>query len=729
MRPAPRSSASLLLFATLLLAAAPGIARAESAAPAPRDVTILRDTWGVPHIFGKTDADAAYGLAYAHAEDDFLTMQQSLIAARGRLASLYGAKAAPNDYMVQLLRIWDFVDAKYETDLSPETRALVEAYAAGATEYGRLHPDEVLADDLLPMTGKDVIAGFVHKLPLFFGLDKTLKEITGPERAREISAPAEAAPAVSFLAPEPDGAPRGSNCFAVAPSRSADGWTRLNINSHQPWEGPVAWYEAHVHSEEGWDMVGGVFPGAPFILHGHNRNLGWAHTVNNPDLVDVYVLRVDPANPDRYQVDGEWKTLETRKARIKVKLLGPLSWTVKRDVLWSIYGPVMRTDHGVYAIRFSNLGDIRYVEQGYRMNKARNFQEWSDAMSLLAMPMFNTAYADREGNIHYVYNGALPVRDEAYDWTKYLPGDTTRTLWTEYLPYSRLPQVHNPASGFVINANGSPFFATAEGENPRPEDFSPTLSIDTFRTNRELRAMKLFGGDTSITHDEFYAYKFDTSYDPGSPVAKLVRRLIEAPAPEDELLRQAVEVLRNWDLNTNLDNTSAALAVLTTFPIARVWEMHEDLSDSVPMDKLWESLRAAANELQRYHGRLDPVWGDVNRLRRGDVDLAIGGAPDVLHAVYGSGPDKGRLTGRAGDSYVLIAEWDKEGRVHSASIHQYGSATLDASSPHYADQAPLLIRHELKQVWMDEADIRKNLEAEYRPGEEPREKDRGFWPW
>lgn len=725
----PRFNLTLLGLGLALLFPLVAVAGEEAAGTDVPDVRILRDTWGVPHIFGKTDADAAYGLAYAHAEDDFLTMQQSLLAARGDLAAIYGRSAAPNDYMVQLLRIWEFIDAGYETDLAPETRALAEAYAAGATHYGELHPDELLSDALLPITGKDIVAGFVHKVPLFFGLDKALQEITGPERVREVSDYEEPGPAAAWMFPETDAAIHGSNTFAVAPSRSADGWTRLNVNSHQPWEGPVAWYEAHVRSEEGWNMVGGVFPGTPFILHGHNPDLGWAHTVNRPDLIDIYVLTIDPEDEYRYEVDGEWKELERDTARIKVKLLGPLSWTFKRETLWSIYGPVMRSDHGTYAIRFANMGDLRYMEQGYRMNKARTFEEWNEAMSMLAMPMFNTIYADRVGNIHFVYNGAIPDRAEGYDWQQYLPGNTTRTLWTDYVPYDELPHVHNPESGFVINCNGSPFFTTVEGQNPDPANFSETMGIDTYITNREMRAMKLFGGDESITREEFYAYKFDMAFDPDSPPAKLVKRILDAPRPEDALMAQAVDVLATWDLQTNPENRAAALGVLTTYPVTRGWQQREDLSDEVPMEELWDALRNAANELQRYHERLDPEWQEVNRLRRGHADLGVGGGPDILHAVYGAGPEEGRLTGRAGDSYVVIAEWDNEGNVHSESIHQYGSATMDETSPHYADQAELFVRREMKPVWLTEEAIRANLELEYRPGEEPREEEGGFWPW
>ncbi|RMF57992.1 MAG: acylase, partial [Calditrichaeota bacterium] len=523
------------------------------------DVRVLRDSWGVPHIFGVTDADVAYGLGYAHAEDDFDTIQKSLLAARGELARFYGKKMAPNDYMVQLLRIWDLVNARYDRDLSPEVRAVCEAYAAGLNRYARLHPDKVLPG-VLPFTGKDVVAGFVHKVPLFFGLHETLKELFEPERKHPVSKRHLAAGGLNPL-----NFPRiyGSNAFAVSPRRSAHGETFLAVNSHQPWEGPVTWYEVHLHSEEGWDMVGGVFPGSPVVMHGHNRNLGWAHTVNKPDLIDVYVLETNPENPNQYRFDGRWLDLEVRTAPIKVKLLGGVTWTVNKEVLWSVYGPVVRRPHGTYAIRYVGMDEVRYVEQWYRMNKARDFSEWLSAMHMQAIPKFNTIYADREGNIYYVYNARLPLRAAGYDWQAYLPGNTSETLWREVLDYDKLPQVLNPASGFVQNCNSTPFQTTIGPENPRPEAYPPTFGIENTMTNRAYRALELFGADTSITEQEFSRYKFDMAYSPRSEVAACVRKILSFPFPDDPLARTAYDVLRKWDLRTNPENTSAALAILT----------------------------------------------------------------------------------------------------------------------------------------------------------------------
>ncbi len=682
----------------------PGLAEVGAA----YDVEILRDTWGVPHVFGKTDADAAYGLAYAHAEDDFGTMQDTLLAARGKLASVYGEDAALNDYMVHLLRIRDVVEAGYP-ELDARTRALCQAYADGLNHYAALHPEDA-RPGLYPARGEDVVAGFVHKAPLFFGLDKVLTTLF----AEEGPGPG---PGAQGRAPDPQAGldeALGSNAFAVAPSRSADGSTYLVVNSHQPWTGPVAWYEAHVHSEEGWDMVGALFPGAPVILHGHNRHLGWAHTVNKPDLIDVYRLEIDPEDPGRYRFDGGWRDLEVREAPIEVSLRGPISWTFEREVLWSVHGPVVRRPNGTYAIRFAGFGDVGAVEQWYRMNKATDAASWQAAVRALAVPMFNIVYADRAGNISYLYSGRLPVRAPGHDWQDMVAGDRSETIWTEYLPFERLPQVHNPAAGFVQSCNSTPFQTTAGAGNPRLDEYASTLGIETHMTNRALRAIELFGGDPSITDAELLAYKFDMTYAADSRMAELVAQVLAAPAPTDPRLVRAVALLGAWDLGTTPESEQAALAILAFTPWLRTY------GQAVNTPTLLDALSEAAQTLETHHGRLDVPWGTVNRLRRGSVNLALGGGPDILHAIDGTLTD-GRLIGRHGDSHMHVVRWDAQGGVTSRSIHQFGAATADPTSPHYADQAPLFAARKLKDLWLDEADIRAHLERAYRPGQEPRD--------
>ena len=683
------------------------------------DVEILRDTYGVPHLFGETDADVAFGLAYAHAEDDFLTIQQGTLAARGQLAAVYGPDAAPNDFMVGALYIWDFVEAQYQSDISLPMKVVLNGYADGLNQYASEHPDEVLPG-LFPIYGIDIVAAFVHKQPLFFGLEGTLGDLFGDERPEEIATRLDN---TSFLFPDPVAA-FGSNVVAVNPDRSANGETFLAINSHQPWNGPVTWYEVHLHSEEGWDAAGGLFPGTPSVLHGHNRNLGWALTVNDPDLVDVYLLEINPDNPDQYRFDGEWRTLSIKQHPIRVKIWGNLYWTVNREVAWSIYGPVIRQDHGTYALRYATMGDIRLVEQFFKLNKAKDFTEWYGVLSEGPLPMFNAGYADKEGNIFYVYNGTIPQRNELYDWQLYLPGNTSETLWQSYVPFEELPQLLNPPSGFIQNANSSPYATTIGEGNPSENDFPQWMGIEDPQTNRALRALSLYGNDESITAEEFIAYKYDNAYDISSDIPA-IREVVTSASWETAELITAATHLAEWDLQTDIENRHAALGVILLYKMNELKGDYEDVSfgashladSTVPPELVTAAFEAAVDHLQTHFGRIDPEWGEVNRLRRGELDLPVSGAPDTLGALYGHLGEDGRIEGNNGDGFIMMVQWDKDGQIHSQSIHQFGSATLDETSPHYADQAPLFAQQQLKPVWLDEADIRENLESSYRPNQ------------
>jgi len=313
--------------------------------------TINRDNWGVPHVHGRSDGDAAFGLAYAHAQDDFRTIQDALVASRGMLGQLYGVKLksirgffdllkgkvtgvkgienVANDYYVHVIGIWDGLDKKYINEVPADVRDVCDGYAAGINLYVKDNP-KAAYKKLYPLQGIDVVAGFMHRTPLFYGIGGVFRKLM-----RAAAEP----PTLIGLGPDEEKDPMqmlASNVIAVAPKRSADGYTRLMVNSHQPWSGPVAWYEAHISSDDGWDMITGLFPGSPVGLVGHNPDLGWSHTVNDPDLIDVYRLTINPDNEDQYWYDGNWRDLEVKKTKIKVKILGPLSWPVKRDLYRSI---------------------------------------------------------------------------------------------------------------------------------------------------------------------------------------------------------------------------------------------------------------------------------------------------------------------------------------------------------------------------------------------------------
>lgn len=668
---------------------------------------IVRDSYGVPHIFGERDADTAFGLAWAHAEDDWQTIETTLLAARGELARHDGQDAAATDYIVRLLRIRETVATRYASELSADTRALLDGYAAGFNAWALDNPSAVRSG-VLPVTGEDVVAGFVLRTPFMYGLDADIAELFAEERQRTISV-GERETAWQLI--DGDNPELGSNAIAVAPSRSTDGATRLIVNSHQPFTGPVAWYEIRLHSEDGWDAAGGTFPGAPLVLHGHNRDLGWAHTVNHPDLADIFVLEVNPENEDQYRLDGEWVDFETDTAELRVRLFGPFSWVFDRELLWSVHGPVIRRPHGTYAIRYSGFDEIRAVEQWYRMNRAGNFADWMAAMEMRAITSLNTVYADREGHIGYLYNARMPLRAEGHDWREYLPGDRSELIWTDYAPYSALPAIIDPAAGFVANSNNTPFRATAPEEDVTPDDYPASFGIEMEMTNRGQRLLAMLNADAAISDDELLAYKYDLYYAPDSPTARLVAEVLAIDLDDDPLMIEAQRVLRDWDFSTGVDNRNAALGVLLA--IKCIVNRHDQRPWTCdPAEALQQSVR----DLMDHHGRLDPRWGDINRHVRGDFDAPVDGGPDILRAIYcgcDSLNEDGRFEGVAGDTYIMAVEWNADGVLRSRAIHQFGSAVLDESSPHYADQADEFVAMALREIPLEMDALMATHTADY----------------
>ena len=672
------------------LAAALLLTATAEAGPKSYDVRIRRDEWGVPHVLGKTDADAAYGLAWAQSEDDFATLQEAVFTARGRLAELQGPSGIESDHLVRLQDVWGAVKRGYNK-IPAEVRGVMEAYAEGANAFAAGHPEKV-APGLLPIRGEDLSASVTYRGPTFYGLDDLFRRTMRPT-AKTTAALEEKLEI-------------GSNGVAVAPGRSADGATRLLVNSHQPYTGPLAWYEAVIESGEGWHVAGGFFPGSPFMLHGHNANLGWASTVNNPDLADVYELKVNPADPDQYRLDGAWKRLEKGWVEIRVKRPDGGFDTVKRELLRSAHGPVVRTDHGVFAIRYAGMGETRQNEQYFAMNKARSLAEWKAAMAKGLLPSINYVYADATGNIGYVHNGRYPVRKAGVDWSGVVPGDRSDLIWTAQLPFAQVPQLWNPKSGWVFNSNNTPFQATDAADNMKPDAYPKTLGLQANMTNRAWRALETYGADVSITEAEFDAYKFDLAYSAKSDLAKGLALLGALDAKDDADLAAAQALFKDWDRRTNVDSRAAPLAVLTVLRLQQS-----------PGQPPLAVLKAVMAELKARFGRIDPTWGEVNRIRRGKVDLPIDGGPDIFRAVYGRPDPDGRLRALAGDTFVMFVSWDKAGRLSSRSIHQFGSATLDETSPHYADQTPLFVAMKTKPVLFTEEQLKGHVARDYRPGE------------
>ena len=659
------------------------------------EVVIHRDKWGVPHIYGSTDEDVAYGLAFAHAEDDFDTIFEILLASRGISASINGKESAPIDYLVGLLKIWESVESNYSM-LSPKIISVCNAYADGINKYIETFPSNKIRH-IYPVKGKDIIAGFTLRTPLMFKLDWYITELMKDEKPN-FSNYSDASTDFSMFA---------SNVFAVSPNRTPDKHTRLAVNSHQPWEGPVTWYEAHVSSNEGWNATGGLFPGSPVILKGYNDNLGWSHTVNKPDLVDIYELEVNPTNSNQYLLDGNWKNFEKVNLPIKIKLFGPINWTFNRDLLYSEHGPVLKTNHGYYAIRYSGMGLTRQVEQWYSMNKAKNLTEFKSAMKMMEIPMFNTVYADKSGNIFYVYNGLIPKRSPNYSWDEILPGNNSSLIWTDYYSFDELPQSTNPASGYLQNCNSTPYLATVGEGNPT-KTLPNNTGIEEYQTNRAFRANELFGSDNSISKNDFYKYKYDTYYSNNSVMAFARDKFISEFSTDDPKLVGALKVLEEWDLGNQKTNTGAAIANLT-------FKLTYDIDDfKYDFKSLKNRFIESVDFLIKEYGKVDIELGQLQVIRRGNLELPLDGGPDVLRAIY-TKMDNNKKVGTGGDCYFQMIEWDTDGKVYAESIHQYGSATLDSTSVHFSDQVEMFANMKMKPSIINFNELKPYIIKSYTP--------------
>ena len=660
--------------------------------------TITRDVFGVPHVHGATDADAAFGLAYAQADDDITNILSTIDLARAGSGLKNGRDGAIADYLIKALEIRELVEERYEEDLSSEVKAVLEGFVAGLNYWMSLNLDRNIKD-YYPVNKVDLVSSFAIQNLFFAGIDSAIKELMNAPKEvseAELDKGGESRIVASLVA--------GSNAFALNSNKTSDGKTRLVINSHQPLDGPVAWYEAHISSDEGWNMMGGLFPGAPFVFVGFNESLGWGMTVNGPDLTDAFKLKINPENKNQYLLDGKWENFDIKNIKLPVKLLGPISWTFNREAKFSEHGLVLETESGSYALKFAGMKEIRQPDQWFRMNKAQNKDQWLEAMKMRAIISFNAVYADKEDNIMLLHNTAGPIRNEAYDWKQPVDGTNSTLIWNEITPFDEIPLLINPNSGWIVSANQDPFRASSLKDNLKRSDFSKTLGIETKMTNRAYRVIEIFDNDKKFTEQDLLDAKFDNEYSKESRSIKYLQNVL-AQEYEDQEFQEAQAVLNAWDLKTDNDNRSAALGVCI---LSEEWRAFMNRIDA-PSSK--EMFKKCIDELNDAFGRVDPLWSEVNMLIRGDLSLPIQGGPDTLRAVYGRPQDDGILKAVAGDGLVVSLSWDSDGNQESQSIHQYGSATQDSSSKHYDDQVQLFVDEKMKPTFFDKLELEKNTES------------------
>lgn len=725
----------LLLIAFIALATWEPFAASPSPAPSGRAYTseIIRDEFGVPHIYGKTDADVAYGVARAHAEDDFSTLQDVVAMARGRYGAIRGPEGAQVDFIYHLLDARGTAQRRYPI-LPADTRALFEAYAAGLNDYAKAHPGEVKLARLFPVNGMDVAAGFALRQPFFFGLGdviaplvegKPLRPESGPPIPRTAPSPSPTPQTVVEPAPAPvrpvadnrpfplpwgeDGAMAGSNAFVVAPKASG-GPSVLISNSHQPFRGGVAWYELVVESGEGWHFAGANFPGSPFPFLGHNRHLGWTNTVNRPDMVDVYKLVLDESGK-KYRLGNRWLPLETKTVTLPVRF-GPVVLPIRRTIHRSAHGPVIINDHGAFAIRYGGIDRLDQLDAYYRLNKARNLAEWQAQLARMAVPSTNFLYADEAGNIAYVYNAAIPQRQAGPNWRGILPGDDPALIWTGPVTYEALPKYVNPASGWLFNANNTPFYAAGAGSDLAFESVPPEMGVELDMTNRARRSWRLMSEAETLDRATLERIKFDTVYDPAGYVTHMLNAVRAVNPRGDRRLAQARALMLGWDRSADNIGRGDAIALIVGKEFMSASYQHKPWPDAR------KELAKAADHLMKHFRRLDPPMSEVLRLRLGpksaanpphSVDLPLDGGSDTLRAsTTWTVAEDGRLAVRHGDSFILWAEWLPGRRVTSRSIQPYGAATTRPDSVHYTDQSTLFVGHRFKPVHFWREDVLAN---------------------
>ena len=660
-------------------------------------ITIARDTYGVPHIFAPTDPEVAYGLAWAHAEDDFKTIQTLILTGKGKLSTYMGKEGAPVDFVFGLLNTRATVDQQIKS-MDPKFIQLLQGYLMGIQAYGIAHPKEVLNKHVFPINVEDYIATTMFSVAVFCGVDKTLPKILN-----------------GSIANLPGFTGEGSNAFAISGKKSATGEPMLVINAHQPIEGATAFYEAHLQSEEGWNMLGGLFPGAPLIFHGTSPHLAWAHTVNMQDKVDVFQLQTDKKHPGQYLVDGEWLTLEKRKVKLHIKGI-PIP--ISKMAYKSIYGPTVANPKGeFFSMRLPSLMDAMALQQWYFMNKAKNWTEFKTALETNHLAMFNIMYADKEGNIFYVSNGKMPYRnpDPTFHWNSTLPGNTRKTLWDKFKPFNELPQHLNPQSGYLFNTNHSPFLATAENENLNPANFDKNDGYETYHNNRSRRAKDLIDSYSKISFEDLKKIKFDRQL-PNQilyPYGYSSDSLFMVDESQYPQLAPLITSLKKWDHVTNPESKGALVYNLAYYQISKT--MKGQSEKTLTLKQGVEVYQHVYDYLMKNFGTIDLVLGDVQKLVRGKEEWPQGGMPDVLSAVMSKNHDNGKKRMVSGDAYIGFVKFPKDGGLPTIETVNTFGASSNPESPHFADQRALYQAQKTKKMTLDKAEVLKTAEKIYHP--------------
>ncbi|MEP7324855.1 MAG: penicillin acylase family protein [Gemmatimonadota bacterium] len=678
--------------------------------PLAHDVTIYRDSYGVPHVFGKTDAAAVFGFAYAQAEDNLFRIEDNYIRSLGRRAEVDGESGVRDDQVNHLLEIPRLAREEYAR-LPGNVKALVDAFAEGLNWYLTRHPEvhPRLLGRMEPWYPLAFIRYNYYQNGFLFsaGLSRTQFQVGKNDRGLEAST--------------------GSNGWVIGASRSASGHPMLFINPHLAFFGPGQVYEGHVHSEQGWDFTGYTRFGFPFPYVGHNADVGWVSTDNGADQADSWMETFDdPTRPLAYRYGDGYRMATAWQDTIRVKTDSGLVQRIT-TLRKTHHGPLFGgLNEKPLAVRMAKIEADGWIGEWYAMTRARNLVEMKRAMAPLNMLFGNVMYADRDGHTWYLYNGAVPRRKPGLDWQVPVDGSDPSTEWQGYHTMEELPQLTDPATGWMQNCNTSPFLLTSAG-NPDSTRF-PGYMVPDGDNPRGVVSRRILADTPKWTFEQWTRIAFDTRVVMADSLLPMLLR--DRPQSTDtseagRRLHDALDTLMAWN------HRSDTMSVATTLFVLWQDRLGNHPQALAPQDRL-QRLVSALDVLQRRFGRWMVRWGEINRLQRIDEALGqsfsdarpsvavpgVSGADGAVFTFYADGVDgqKARY-GQSGGTYISVVEFGPQ--VHALTVHTMG-ASGHAESPHFFDQAPLYASGRFKPGWFTLAEVGANAERTYRPGEEPR---------
>lgn len=694
-----------------------------------RQVLIRRTSYGIPHILGENLAAAAFGLGYCQVQDYGMEVVRRLVEGRGESARRFDSGGLEGDFSARqahrrAVDTYPLLDA--------DTRAVLEGFAAGVNHYIALHAAE-LPDWVRPdFTAFDVAARDIGGASS--GVVRAFLRRMGAEPRSGSRGEAEGDRGNADRADGDACCDEGSNAWAFAPSRTVSGKAILLRNPHLAWT--AGYYEAQLTVPGVLNFYGDFRIGGPFgIIGGFNEHLGWATTNNDPVLDVFYALEADAARPDHYLLDGASRPLRREEVTVEGKD-GNGGVRETREFWFSEIGPVIhRVGSMIYVVKSAGFGEYRRGQQFLRMMRARSLAEWRDAMSMRAVASSNFTYADREGNIYYVWNAAIPALPHAPPGGAAVPARGASDVWTDLVPFEALPQLLNPGGGYVQNANDPPYFTNLNEILDRsrfPANFpEPRLGL------RTQHSLDLVHNERKLSLEDVLALKHSMRMLVAERVkADLMVAVLET-GPEAEV-RAAIELVGGWDNRVSPESRGAVLFEAwfhryTATTDTSAWfgvPWSADRPTETPYGlgerrRAAEAFRWAVGETNRRHGRWDVSWGEVHRVRRGEVDVPVGGCSGTLGCfrVLNFEEDRdGKRRASGGDGWVLAVEFGDRPRAYS--VLAYGQSPRPGS-PHHDDQAELFAKNGAKRVAFTEEEIARRLVRAYHPGGEAATTRRG----